>query len=99
MCGLSELGEYLLLLKQLCCPECGVAETLNCHSKLYGNDPDSTQGGRIQRGQRVWCCSRGQRGGCGKTFSIFLADVLPRHTDGNLGPVVLAGTVAEGRLD
>lgn len=78
--GLDELGEYLLSLKQLCCPQCGLAETLNCHSKLYGNDPDSTQGGRIQRGQRVWCCSRGQRGGCGKTFSIFLAGVLPRHT-------------------
>ncbi len=82
VCGLKELGEYLLLLKQLCCPECGVAETLNCHSKLYGNDPDSTEGGRIERGQRVWCCPRGQRGGCGKTFSIFLADVLPRHTVG-----------------
>lgn len=80
--GLNELGEYLILLKQLCCPKCGVAETLNCHSKLYGNDPHSTQGGRIQRGQRVWCCPRGQRGGCGKAFSIFLADVLPRHTVG-----------------
>jgi len=51
VCGLKELGEYLVLLKQFCCPECGVAETLNCHSKLYGNDPDSTEG-RIQRGQR-----------------------------------------------
>jgi hypothetical protein len=28
----------------------------------------------------VWCCNRGQRGGCGRSFSIFLADVLPRHT-------------------
>jgi hypothetical protein len=80
LCGLKELGEYLLGLKQLCCPSCGATETLNCHSKLYGNDPQSTQGGRIQRGQRVWCCDRGQRGGCGRTFSLFLADVLPRHT-------------------
>ncbi len=32
------------------------------------------------RGQRVFCSDRGQRGGCGKTFSIFLADVLPRHS-------------------
>lgn len=78
--GLKELGEYLLLLKQFCCPSCGAAETLNCHSKLYGNDPDSTKGGRIQRGQRVWCSSRGQRGGCGRSFPVFLADVLPRHT-------------------
>ena len=80
VCGLKELGEHLLLLKQLCCPFCGAAETLNCHSKLYGNDPDSTAGGQIQRGQRVWCCPRGQRGGCGKSFSMFLAEVLPRHT-------------------
>ena len=68
-------------LKQLCCPECGAAETLNCHSKLYGNDPSSTGGqDRVQRGQRVWCSNRGQRGGCGRSFAIFLADVLPRHT-------------------
>jgi hypothetical protein len=80
LCGLKELGEYLLGLKQLCCPFCGAAETLNAHSKLFGNDPQSTQGGQIQRGQRVWCCDRGQRGGCGRTFSLFLADVLPGHT-------------------
>jgi hypothetical protein len=28
----------------------------------------------------VFCSNRGRRGGCGKTFSIVLADVLPRHT-------------------
>ena len=32
------------------------------------------------RGQRVYCSNRGRRGGCGQTFSIVLADVLPRHT-------------------
>jgi hypothetical protein len=36
--------------------------------------------GRCLRGQRIFCCNRGQRGGCGRTFSIFLAEVLPRHT-------------------
>jgi hypothetical protein len=78
--GLKELAEHLLGLKQLRCPKCGAAETLNCHSKLYGNDPQSRAGGQIQRGQRVWCSDRGQRGGCGGSFSIFLAEVLPRHT-------------------
>jgi hypothetical protein len=34
----------------------------------------------VTRGQRVFCSNRGQRGGCGGTFSLFLADVLPRHT-------------------
>ena len=68
-------------LKQFRCPGCGAAETLNCHSKLYGNDPSASDGkAQGQRGQRVWCCNRGRRGGCGRSFSIFLADVLPRHT-------------------
>jgi hypothetical protein len=80
LCGLKELGDYLLSLKQVRCPFCGAAETLNRHSKLYGNDLGSRTGGQRDRGQRVWCCSRGRRGGCGRSFSIFLADVLPRHT-------------------
>ena len=32
------------------------------------------------RGQRVFCSNRGSRGGCGRTFSFFLAEILPRHT-------------------
>jgi hypothetical protein len=36
--------------------------------------------GQALRGQRVFCSNRGQRGGCGRTFSVFLAAVLPRHT-------------------
>jgi hypothetical protein len=28
----------------------------------------------------VFCSNRGQRDGCGKTFSLVLAEVLPRHT-------------------
>jgi hypothetical protein len=39
-------------LKQLRCPKCGAAETLNCHSKLYGNDPSASDGkAQGQRGQ------------------------------------------------
>ncbi len=37
-------------------------------------------GQRTKRGQRVFCSDRGQCGGCGKTFSVFLAEVLPRHS-------------------
>ena len=32
------------------------------------------------RGQSVLCSNRDQRRGCGHTFPIFLASVLPRHT-------------------
>jgi hypothetical protein len=28
----------------------------------------------------VWCSNRGQRGGCGRSFCVFLAQTLPRHT-------------------
>ena len=28
----------------------------------------------------MFCSDRGQRGGCGKTFPLFFAGVLPRHT-------------------
>jgi hypothetical protein len=66
-------------MKQQRCPHCGCAETLNRHSKLYGNDPVAVAG-RCLRGQRVWCANRGRRGGCGRSFCIFIADVLPRHT-------------------
>jgi hypothetical protein len=52
---------------------------LNRHSVLYGNDPFDCSQERA-RGQRVFCSNRGRRGGCGKTFSIFLADMLPHHT-------------------
>jgi len=52
---------------------------LNRHSFLRGNNPAQASGQTI-RGQRVFCANRGQRGGCGRTFSILLADVLPRHT-------------------
>ena len=44
-----------------------------------GNDPQAAAGERF-RGQRVYCSNRGLRGGCGRTFAFFLADILPRHT-------------------
>ena len=46
---------------------------------LYGNDP-ATPVGQTIRGQRVYCSKRGQRDGCGRTFAVFLAAVLPRHS-------------------
>lgn len=52
---------------------------MNRHSLLRGNDPDQPSAQSV-RGQRVFCSNRGSRGGCGRTFSLLLADVLPRHT-------------------
>jgi hypothetical protein len=66
-------------LKQSPCPHCGCRGSLNRHSRALGNDPLTTNG-QLLRGRRVFCSNRGRRGGCGRTFSIVLADVLPRHT-------------------
>jgi hypothetical protein len=46
---------------------------------LRGNDPTAAAGQWL-RGQRVFCSNRGRRGGCGRTFSLCLAGILPRHT-------------------
>ena len=73
------MNRWLLSLKAQRCPHCHCAESLNRHSFLRGNDPDVANGQRL-RGQRVFCSDRGQRGGCGRTFSVFLAEVLPRFT-------------------
>lgn len=66
-------------LKQSPCPHCGCFGSLNRHSRSLGNDPLRASGQSF-RGQRVFCSNRGRRGGCGRTFSLVLADVLPRHT-------------------
>ena len=67
------------MLKQSPCPHCGCVGSLNRHSRALGNDPEAADG-EVFRGQRVYCSNRGLRGGCGRTFALFLADILPRHT-------------------
>jgi len=61
------------------CPHCETIGTLNRHSRLFGNDPATAQA-RLQRGQRVYCSNRGNRQGCGRSSSVFLANTLPRYT-------------------
>lgn len=65
-------------LKLVVCPHCGRANELICNGKLHGNDPTSHRDERIVRGQRIRCSNRGQRQGCGRSFAIFEAWVLPR---------------------
>lgn len=45
-----------------------------------GNDLWQVSSPAFLRGQRVFCSNRGQREGCGRTFLLCLAEVLPRHT-------------------
>jgi hypothetical protein len=65
-------------LKRLRCPHCVGSGTLNRHSRLRGKGFGS-RCERVPRGQRVFCSNRGRRGGCGRTFSIYLCATLPRH--------------------
>lgn len=61
-------------VKGLRCRFCREAGTLNRHGRLKG------QAGEV-RGSRFWCCPRRKtRPGCGRTFSIWLGRVLPRHS-------------------
>jgi hypothetical protein len=71
--------KFFRWLKSLACPFCGRKGALNRHNLIYGNEPEANQG-RILRGQRVFCCNRGERGGCGRTFPVLFAWVFPRHS-------------------
>lgn len=71
---------------------------MNRHSFLRGNDP-ATADGQLPRGQRVFCSNRGRRSGCGRTYSLCLAEVLPRHTfSASLLWQLLARLLAGGSL-
>jgi hypothetical protein len=83
-------------LKSRACPHCERTGALNRHSRLTGNDPARPAARRL-RGQRVYCSGRGSRGGCGRTFPVHLADVLPRHSvPGALFTGLLLGLLVGG---
>ena len=61
-------------VKTLTCVHCKQSGTLNNHGAL------TDQSGAI-RGLRFWCCPRrGSRPGCGQSFSIWLATVVPGYS-------------------
>jgi len=72
------LEKFFRAIKSIGCPFCEHIGALNRHSLIQGNDPEAKEG-RITRGQRVLCSDRGQRCGCGRTFPVLFAWVLPRH--------------------
>lgn len=64
-------------LKQTACPHCKVVGTLNRHGFLYGfNDANPRR--QTLRARRVFCSNRQARAGCGRTFSVWLADKVRR---------------------
>jgi hypothetical protein len=57
---------------------------LNCHGLVHGNGVKGDS--KILRGSRVFCSSRRKGNpGCGHSFTIWLADCLPRHSVGSSG--------------
>ena len=75
-----DAAEWLALaqrLKQTPCPHCQVVGTLIRHGFLRGYDESSPQRQTL-RARRVFCSNRQARRGCGRTFSIWLADKIRR---------------------
>ena len=64
-------------LKHTPCPHCKVVGTLIRHGFLYGFDDSSPQR-RTLRARRIFCSNRQARRGCGRTFSIWVADKIRR---------------------
>jgi hypothetical protein len=64
-------------LKQAPCPHCRVVGALIRHGNLYGFDESSPQR-KTLRARRIFCSNRQARPGCGRTFSVWLADKIRR---------------------
>jgi hypothetical protein len=64
-------------LKLTPCPHCKVVGSLIRHGFLYGFD-DGSPRRKTLRARRVFCSNRQVRRGCGRTFSVWLADKIRR---------------------
>jgi hypothetical protein len=64
-------------LKQTSCPHCKTVGTLIRHGVLTGFD-DADPPRRAIRARRIFCSNRFRRRGCGRTFSVYLADKIRR---------------------
>jgi len=64
-------------LKQTTCPHCKSAGTLIRHGFLYGFDESSPRQKTV-RARRIFCSNRQARPGCGRTFSVWIADKIRR---------------------
>jgi hypothetical protein len=62
-------------LKVTACPHSQVVGTLNRHGSLVGYDETQR---KSLRARRVYCSNRHAQRGCGRTFSIWLADKIRR---------------------
>lgn len=73
-----EFEKYRTQLKFLPCPHCHCVGNLNGHGFLRGYGDRGSE--RVQRGWRIFCSNRHRRKGCGRTYSVLLANFLKRRT-------------------
>jgi hypothetical protein len=64
-------------LKHTPCPHCNAFGYLIQHGFLYGFDETSPQRKTV-RARRIFCSNRQARRGCGRTFSVWIADKIRR---------------------
>ncbi len=69
-----ELNQYRRELKCVYCPHCQRVGFLIGHGFLVGYEEKGD--GFVIRGRRFFCSNRFRRQGCGRTFSVSIADVL-----------------------
>jgi hypothetical protein len=74
----AELDELLTRSKQMPCPRCQRTGLLVGHGLLMGYAERGNH--REVRGRRLMCRARSRRPGCGRTFSVLLATVIPRFS-------------------
>lgn len=76
----AQFQSFYTRLKLTLCPHCKLAGFLILHGYLYGygEHDDST----IVRGRRIYCSNRHNKNGCGRTFCVLSASVLPKMVIG-----------------
>ena len=73
----DEFNAFLEQLKLTSCPHCQAVGTLIRHGFFHGFD-DSSPHSKTIRARRIFCSNRNARPGCGKTFSVWIADKIRR---------------------
>lgn len=73
----TQRDQQLSLLKCRPCPHCKHTGALNRHGFLKGYDGQDFKQKAI-RALRVFCSNRGSARGCGRTFSVWIADKVKR---------------------
>ena len=71
---MNDIRQYLDRLPFESCPHCDLSGCLKPHDVVY----KLKDGDLITVGKRVFCSNRYQHSGCGRTFRLYLSDVIPR---------------------